>query len=94
MKRLSFAVLVLLSVLLAQLAQGATGPVVISEFMAANSSALVDDFGENSDWIEIYNGSSSPVNLLNWGLTDADKDNSFDSTIADLSLKMNYTFRF
>ncbi len=32
--------------------------------------------------------------VLNWGLTDADKDNSFDSTIADLSLKMNYTFRF
>lgn len=32
--------------------------------------------------------------VLNWGLTDADKDNSFDSTVADLSLKMNYTFRF
>jgi hypothetical protein len=32
--------------------------------------------------------------VLNWGLTDADKDNSFDSTIADLSLKFNYTFRF
>ncbi len=32
--------------------------------------------------------------VLNWGLTDADKDNTFHSTIADLSLKMNYTFRF
>ena len=32
--------------------------------------------------------------VLNWGLTDPDKDNDFDSTIEDLSLKFNYTFRF
>lgn len=32
--------------------------------------------------------------VLNWGLADPDKDNSFDSTFADLSLKFNYTFRF
>lgn len=32
--------------------------------------------------------------VLNWGLSDTDKDNHFDSTFADLSLKFNYTFRF
>lgn len=32
--------------------------------------------------------------VLNWGMIDADKDNRFDSTLADLSLKVNYTFRF
>jgi hypothetical protein len=32
--------------------------------------------------------------VLNWGLSDPDKDNHFDSTFADLSLKFNYTFRF
>ena len=32
--------------------------------------------------------------VLNWGLSDMDKDNHFDSTFADLSLKFNYTFRF
>jgi len=32
--------------------------------------------------------------VLNWGMSDADKDNHFDSTFADLSLKFNYTFRF
>jgi hypothetical protein len=32
--------------------------------------------------------------VLNWGLTDPDKDNHFASTFADLSLKFNYTFRF
>ena len=32
--------------------------------------------------------------VLNYGLQDWDKDNSFDSTFSDLSLKFNYTFRF
>jgi hypothetical protein len=32
--------------------------------------------------------------VLNWGMTDADKDNTFQSVTGDLSLKFNYTFRF
>jgi hypothetical protein len=32
--------------------------------------------------------------VLNRGLSDADKDNHFESTFADLSLKLSYTFRF
>ena len=32
--------------------------------------------------------------VLNRGYTDLDKDNQFDRTFADLSLKFNYTFRF
>ena len=32
--------------------------------------------------------------VLNWGLADPDKDNSFASTYNDLTLKYNYTFRF
>jgi hypothetical protein len=32
--------------------------------------------------------------VLNWGLTDADKDDTFESVNGDLSLKFNYTFRF
>lgn len=32
--------------------------------------------------------------VLNWGAIDPDKDNHFESTFADLSLKFNYTFRF
>jgi hypothetical protein len=32
--------------------------------------------------------------VLNWGLIDPDNDNRFDSTLADLSLKFNYTLRF
>jgi len=32
--------------------------------------------------------------VLNYGLSDADKDNSFHSVSADLSLKLSYTLRF
>lgn len=48
----------------------AASPVVISEFMAANSSMLADEEGEFSDWIELHNVSTSNVSLLNWSLTD------------------------
>ena len=39
--------------------------------MAANSSTLPDETGAFEDWIEIHNVTSSPVNLLNWSLTDS-----------------------
>jgi hypothetical protein len=41
----------------------------ISEFMAANKTTLLDEFGNSSDWIEIYNGTSAAVDLLGWSLT-------------------------
>ncbi|MFN0128556.1 MAG: CotH kinase family protein [Verrucomicrobiales bacterium] len=47
------------------------GGVVINEFMASNSGALRDEDGDSSDWIEIYNGTDTPVNLGGWSLTDA-----------------------
>ena len=48
----------------------AASPVRINEFMANNATGLLDDFGEYSDWIELYNVSAQPVNLQNWSLTD------------------------
>ena len=50
---------------------------VISEFMASNGSkaplaegGLLDEDGDSSDWIEIYNPTSQPVHLGGWYLTD------------------------
>lgn len=43
---------------------------VISEFMAANSSTLVDEDGAYSDWIELHNPDASAVDLAGWYLTD------------------------
>ncbi len=44
--------------------------IVISEFMASNAKTLADADGDFSDWIEVQNTSSRPVNLLGWSLTD------------------------
>ncbi|MGA2541271.1 MAG: CotH kinase family protein [Verrucomicrobiota bacterium] len=41
----------------------------ISEFMAANKTTLLDEDGDSSDWIEIYNGTSRAVDLSGWFLS-------------------------
>ncbi|HOP97341.1 MAG TPA: lamin tail domain-containing protein [Verrucomicrobiota bacterium] len=52
----------------------------ISEFMASNADTpsggppLLDEDGDTSDWIEIQNVSSAPVNLSGWALTDNKND--------------------
>ncbi len=42
----------------------------VSELMAANAGALLDEDGDDSDWIEIYNPGSGAVDLAGWSLTD------------------------
>jgi len=57
----------------------AEGPsVIISEFMAINGSKapldageLLDEDGDSSDWIEIYNPTDTTVNLDGWYLTNS-----------------------
>ena len=58
-----------------------TAPLVISEFMASNSSnppleagELLDEDGDSSDWIEIYNPTDTTVSLAGWYLTDDGSD--------------------
>src|SRR6185503_10530900 len=46
----------------------------ISEFMASNTRTLADENREFSDWIEIHNPGSAPVNLEGWSLTDSAED--------------------
>ncbi|MDP5079911.1 MAG: lamin tail domain-containing protein, partial [Opitutales bacterium] len=48
----------------------APGEPVISEFMASNASGLLDEDGETSDWIEIYNATNATVDLNGYYLTD------------------------
>ena len=44
--------------------------IYINEIMSANSNTIYDEFGESSDWIELYNGGNSTVNIGGYGLTD------------------------
>ena len=50
------------------------GDVVINEFMASNDMTQVDQDFEYDDWIELYNRSSSPVNIGGWFLSDDGSD--------------------
>ena len=43
----------------------------LSEFMAVNTNSLLDEDGDYSDWMEIYNPGTSTVNLAGWHLTDS-----------------------
>ncbi len=42
----------------------------LTEFMASNTSTLMDEDGAYEDWIEIQNQSPITINLLDWSLTD------------------------
>ena len=44
--------------------------VFISEFVASNDDGLLDQDGDSSDWIEIFNAGPDDVNLEDWHLTD------------------------
>ncbi|MFC1739626.1 lamin tail domain-containing protein, partial [Planctomycetota bacterium] len=60
--------------------------VLITELMAVNTSTLLDEDGDDSDWLEIYNAGTEPVDMNGWYLTD-DEDNltrwRFPSVILD-----------
>ena len=49
----------------------AAGDLVINEFLASpvNTNGLVDEDGQFSDWLELYNRGAHTVNLTGWSLT-------------------------
>jgi hypothetical protein len=44
---------------------------LISEFMASNSATIEDGFGNDSDWIELYNAGDEAVDLQGYYLSDS-----------------------
>jgi hypothetical protein len=46
------------------------GNIVFNELMASNATIIADQDGEFDDWIELYNNSSSAVNLSNYYMSD------------------------
>ena len=48
--------------------------IYINEVMSSNSDVIYDEFGESSDWLELYNSGGNPVNLGGYGLSDDIED--------------------
>ncbi len=44
--------------------------VLITEFCAHNGNGILDQDGDHSDWIELFNAGTKPVELEGWHLTD------------------------
>src|SRR5262245_25094464 len=68
MKRSTF--LFLSAVTLAASVRAGAGQPFITEFMAKNQGTLLDEDGESSDWLELYNPGDAAVDLEGWFLTD------------------------
>ena len=60
----------------------------INELMSSNSSVIYDEFGESSDWIELYNGGSNPVDIGGYGLSD-DVDDLYKWTFPSVTINPN-----
>ncbi|RPI60379.1 MAG: T9SS C-terminal target domain-containing protein, partial [Ignavibacteriales bacterium] len=65
-----------------------TNEIVINEFMADNGITIADPNGEYDDWIELYNPTSSPINLTGRYLTDK-KDNLIKYQFTQPNLVLN-----
>jgi hypothetical protein len=70
----TLTLLLLLGSVIASFPAAAASTLQITEFMAINDETLIDDDDDRSDWIEIHNPTTSPVNLSGWYLTDTTSD--------------------
>ena len=68
--KLFFKVILLIAFVFLSISYDLAGQIVINEFMSNNEMTISDQDGEYSDWIELYNTSDVPVNLLNYSLSD------------------------
>ena len=70
-KRQVFLFLFLLS------STAAFSQVVINEVCAINGNGIVDEDGDNSDWIELYNKGTNAINILNYSISDRSNERKF-----------------
>ncbi len=57
--------------LTASIAVSAPGQVVINEFLAINNTGIQDEAGQREDWIELYNNTSTALDLYGLYLSDS-----------------------
>lgn len=64
----------------------APGQVVINEFLASNTADMTDEAGQHEDWIELYNNTTSPLDLFGLYLTD-DYSNPLKFALPDVIIQ-------
>lgn len=55
---------------------GQSSDIYINEILADNTNDIRDEYNENHDWIELFNNSSTSINLEGYTLTDNPSDTS------------------
>ncbi len=60
----------LLAALMIGLSTPLTSQVIINEALAVNAATILDEELQSSDWVELVNRGSTPVNLAGYGLSD------------------------
>lgn len=66
MKKIIFTLLIVYF----SLSQRIYAQLYLNEASNANATTLIDQDGDDPDWIELYNGSTGPINLNGYGLSD------------------------
>ncbi len=68
--------------------------VKINEYSASNSGAtILDNTGDNSDWVELYNAGSSVINIGGWNLSDKTTNISKYTIPSGISISPNSFLR-
>ena len=52
----------------------ANAALVLNELVTSNAGALLDEDGDSSDWVEIWNSGAVPIDLKGFGLSDRSED--------------------
>jgi gliding motility-associated-like protein len=59
-----------LFLILLLVAGSANSQVIINEYSCSNMNGPLDNYGENEDWIELYNTTGAPIDLTGYYLSD------------------------
>lgn len=73
-KKIFLSLVALVAVSMSLMAQGRKGSLFINEVMTVNESNFVDDFGQRSAWIELYNAKFAPLEISSVYLTNDSTD--------------------
>ena len=78
----------ILTIILFSLIANLSAQIYINELMSSNTNVIYDEFGESSDWIELYNSENIAVNIGGYGLSD-DADDLYKWIFPSVTMNPN-----